>query len=458
MFRLSITLALLAGIFELSGCARYGFTPDDTAYRDAGDASVSLQDAGSAEVVGIDDVNLAQDQSVHDAPRDQAIESTPDATNSGWQLLFVLHTTSMSPETFTPSATKSGDALRWELGDSTIVDANTVNHSYGESGEKTIRVLSKDGALGVTQLVLGANELRGSIPPEFGELPSLEYLNVFSNQLGGTIPPGLGQLSSLQYLNLSSNQLTGAIPPELGQLSNLETLYLGRNPTAGEIPPELGQLASLQLLSLRSNQLIAGVPPELGQLSSLQILDVSDNQLGGQIPSELGQLANLERLHLNSNQLTGRIPTELGQLSQLRYLHLFSNNLTDTIPAELGNISGLWFLHLESNQLTGTIPSNLSRLSVLSSLRLNSNQLTGYSSGAFVGLRNLRTLSLQDNLLDQIAVDAIISDIYQARDNYPTEAKILDLGGTNAAPGAAARGQVDELRANFAWTIICNGC
>jgi hypothetical protein len=67
--------------------------------------------------------------------------------------------------------------------------------------------------------------------------------NLFNNALEGSIPPELGQMESLQHLwvymrknvqphpsfysNLEDNILTGSIPSELGNLSKLQSLYDG---------------------------------------------------------------------------------------------------------------------------------------------------------------------------------------------------------------------------------------
>ena len=143
------------------------------------------------------------------------------------------------------------------------------------------------------------------------------HLNLSRLGLTGSIPPELGQLSSLEHLFLSENELTGRIPPELGQLTNLTHLSLNSNQLSGRIPQELGQLSNLQRLRLYENQLTGSIPPELGQLSSLNLLNLSDNELTGSIPSELGQLTNLQTLYLQKNKLSGRIPPELGQLTRL---------------------------------------------------------------------------------------------------------------------------------------------
>ena len=113
---------------------------------------------------------------------------------------------------------------------------------------------------------LSYNELTGPIPPELGQLPQLEFLEISHNRLTGPIPSELGQLTRLLSLNLFNNELTGPIPPELGQLTSLQRLILNNNKLTGSIPPELSQLTSLQSLYIhRNNQLTGCVPAPLAK-------------------------------------------------------------------------------------------------------------------------------------------------------------------------------------------------
>ncbi len=214
----------------------------------------------------------------------------------------------------------------------------------------------------VSSLGLSSKGLTGQIPPEVGQLSSLERLYLHRNQLTGPIPAELGDLSSLTDLFLYRNQLTGPIPAELGNLSSLNRLNLTNNRLTGPIPAELGALSSLTELSLSDNQLTGPIPPELGQLSNLGWLRLQHNRLTGPIPAELGQLSSLQLLYLDNNQLTGEIPPQLGQLSNLRWLHLQHNRLTGPIPAELGQLSNLQAFSFRGNRLTGAVPAGLSHL------------------------------------------------------------------------------------------------
>ena len=65
--------------------------------------------------------------------------------------------------------------------------------------------------------------------------------------LNGRIPPELGDLASLEHLNLSYNTLTGDIPPELGGLDNLFSLRLAGNDFHGCLPRELRRLRSYDI-------------------------------------------------------------------------------------------------------------------------------------------------------------------------------------------------------------------
>ena len=169
----------------------------------------------------------------------------------------------------------------------------------------------------VTSILLGLNNLIGTIPAELGSLTNLEYIELGDNQLIGGIPPVLGKLTNLTNLRLDGNQLTGGIPPELGNSTNLNYVHLANNQLTGGIPSELGNLTNLGYIFLFDNQLSGSIPPEFGLLNNLKVLHLAGNQLTGGIPPELGKLTNLKELYLHDNQLFGSIPDTLTGLTNL---------------------------------------------------------------------------------------------------------------------------------------------
>jgi len=100
---------------------------------------------------------------------------------------------------------------------------------------------------------LPSNNLKGIIPPSFGQLTNLQHLEIGDNHLIGTIPSSFGQLTNLQYLGLSQNQLTGVIPPSFAQFTNLTSVDLHANQLSGTIP-SLSQLNNLIWLYVNRNQ------------------------------------------------------------------------------------------------------------------------------------------------------------------------------------------------------------
>ena len=248
-------------------------------------------------------------------------------------------------------------------------------------------------------LEIDGNHLSGKIPAELSNLANLEKLGLDGNQLSGEIPPRLGNLANLEYLYLSDNKLSGEIPAALGRLSNLEHLYLGANLLNGEMPSELGNLANLEWLGLSGNQLTGDIAPELGNLAFLEGLILGGNQLSGEIPPWLGNLANLEWLGLSGNQLTGDIAPELGNLAFLEGLGLGGNQLSGEIPPELSNLVNLTWLDLSGNQLSGEIPVELGNLAFLEVLDLGDNQLSGEIPVELGNLASLTWLDLRSNQL-----------------------------------------------------------
>ncbi|MBL7850136.1 MAG: VCBS repeat-containing protein [Cyclobacteriaceae bacterium] len=150
---------------------------------------------------------------------------------------------------------------------------NTGWLSADESTWYGITVIGCD----ITGISLDGNNLSGTIPPEIGDLPALEFLEMGANLLNGSIPPEIGNLTSLVHLNLGLNSLSGSIPPEMGNLISLEILNLGFNTLEGNLPVELENLDNLSDAYLNNNGFV-GTLPLLGRNTlAMNSLDVSFN-------------------------------------------------------------------------------------------------------------------------------------------------------------------------------------
>ena len=304
----------------------------------------------------------------------------------------------IAPESGSPATDRNAlvglynatNGANWANNDNWLTDA-PLNEWHGVATNANGRV---------TAVVLGDNGLRGSLPPNIGQLSELRDLVLRTeveypcqwvagpgydchpassspNRLSGALPSELGNLSMLKVLDLQGNQFSGEIPAFLSRLPNLETLYLGENDFTGRIPPELGNLSNLTRLYLGYNQLAGNIPPQLGNLPNLKELLLWASGLTGTLPRELARLSKLERLSVGGNRLTGEIPLWLGNLTSLRELHIVSNQFTGNIPAEMGSWKSLRSLYLGWNQLTGPIPKELDELPALEYLQLEANQLSG---------------------------------------------------------------------------------
>ncbi|GKV43691.1 hypothetical protein SLEP1_g50952 [Rubroshorea leprosula] len=226
------------------------------------------------------------------------------------------------------------------------------------------------------------------------KLRCLEYLDLSGNNLNSSvIPPFFGLLKQLSYLNLSSVNFRGRIPSELGNLTRLRVLDLSdkfyRRLKVDDVQ-WISHLFSLQQLDM-SGVNLSHASSNLFQLSKLMSLDLSSNQLSGSIPYSIAKLSELKLLDLSNNQLSGSIPDSIGQLSKLKGILFSSNQLSGGIPYSLRQLSKLRTIYLSSNQLCGSIPDSIKQLAKLKSIDLSNNQL-GIGFPKWLLLQNTTTM------------------------------------------------------------------
>lgn len=75
-------------------------------------------------------------------------------------------------------------------------------------------------------LYLNDNSLKGTIPPEIGDIKYLSILHLQDNKLEGGVPNEFGKLIDLTQLMLQRNDLdTSFIPYSIHEIDALQAIY-----------------------------------------------------------------------------------------------------------------------------------------------------------------------------------------------------------------------------------------
>ncbi|XP_061361929.1 probable leucine-rich repeat receptor-like serine/threonine-protein kinase At3g14840 isoform X2 [Gastrolobium bilobum] len=250
----------------------------------------------------------------------------------------------------------------------------------------------------VVSIVLKAQNLSGSLPPELVRLPYLQEIDLTLNYLNGTIPK---QWATLNLVNISfyGNRVTGPIPKELGNITTLKSLVLEFNQLSGNLPPELGNLTHLERLLLTSNNFTGELPATFSSLTTLKHVRIGDNQFSGALPNFIQSWINLEILVIQGSGLSGPFPSGISILRNLTDLRITDLNGSDSPFPQLNNMTNLETLILRSCNIIGTLPEYLGNLTSLQVLDLSYNKLSGPIPSSFDGLQNMNMLFLAGNLL-----------------------------------------------------------
>lgn len=258
--------------------------------------------------------------------------------------------------------------------------------------------ISCEGTSVITSLMLGAQELTGSLPTELALLSNLNLISLPYNELTGTIPTDYG--INLVELNVMGNLLTGSIPVEFFETGArmLQNWNVGDNLLSGGLDSRIGLMTNLEVFYLFKNSFSGSFPTQVGNLLSLSHIRANGNQFTGYLPTELGSMEQLIEFWFHDNHFNGTISSEFGLLSQVQDFRLGGNWITGTIPDEIFNMSQLQALHLRETQLKGTLSSLVGQLTQLQVLILSSNQLTGTIPSAMQNMSNLQIAWLHDNM------------------------------------------------------------
>ncbi|GLU18827.1 hypothetical protein SLE2022_351040 [Rubroshorea leprosula] len=309
------------------------------------------------------------------------------------------------------------------------------------------------------------------------KLRYLEHLDLSDNNFNDNlIPPSFGLMKQLRYLNLSYAQFRGRIPSELGNLTRLHVLdlsqyYYGRLKADDDIQwishlsslqqldmsgvnlshassnlfQVLDMLSSLSWLSLSDCNLKNSHLPSHNHLNftllgNIQHFDISQNFFHGPIPiflqnmtsltfldmsevnlsltssnlfQALGMLPSLSSLSLSGCSLkdchlpSSNHPLNFTLLGNIQHLDLSTNFFQGPIPIFLQNMTSLIFLYLSHNQLSGSIPDSIGQLSKLKSIDLFENQLNGSIPDSIRQLSKLESIDLSVNQLTGSIPDSI---------------------------------------------------
>eukprot|EP00977_Amphora_coffeiformis_P029339 scaffold40122_cov214-Amphora_coffeaeformis.AAC.1 len=144
----------------------------------------------------------------------------------------------------------------------------------------------------VQYLYIGGNSYNSSIPDTVGQMENLLYFYAEYSDIEGDLSFMTTMPKIFELWADKNPKLKGTIPPEIGDLITLESLSLSNCGLTGLIPEEIGNLYRMQQMWLFGNQLEGDIPASVGNLTRMQRFEVESNRLEGDMPGEVCDLFN----------------------------------------------------------------------------------------------------------------------------------------------------------------------
>ncbi|GMY25559.1 receptor-like protein 7 [Fagus crenata] len=257
-------------------------------------------------------------------------------------------------------------------------------------------------------LSLAYNNFNSPIPPEFGNLTNLIYLNLSTAGFAEQIPIEISRLTRLVTLDLSTDFYLSISMLKLANLatlvqnlSELQELYLDGviiSAQGNEWCQALSSsLPNLRVLSMSECYLSGPLHSSLHKLQSLSIIRLSYNNLSTPVPEFFANFTNLTNLHLSSCGLNGKFPEKIFQVPTLQTLDLIENELLNGSLPEFHPNGSLRSLLLSCTNFSGALPDSIGNLKMLSKIDLSSCNFSGSIPSSMENLTQLIYLDLSSN-------------------------------------------------------------
>ncbi|KAK7861032.1 receptor-like protein cf-9 like protein [Quercus suber] len=228
-------------------------------------------------------------------------------------------------------------------------------------------------------------------------LQHLQDLSLANNNFNNSqIPPGFGNLMNLSYLNLSNAGFLGQIPVEISNLKRLVTLDLSTSP-----------FLSVSMLKIENPDL-AMLVRNFSELKELYLDGVNISASGNEWCRALSSsLPNLSVLSMSDCYLSGPLDSSLLKLQSLSIIRLNNNPLNAPISEFFANFTNLTSLGLRFCGLNGTFPEKIFLVPTLQTLDLSYNDLLQGSLPEFLPNGSLRSLLLSGTIFSGALPDSI---------------------------------------------------
>jgi len=191
----------------------------------------------------------------------------------------------------------------------------------------------------------------------------VKSINLSDSGLVGTIDPLFGELGTLEEVQLQNNELQGTIPDEMNHMESLSTFIVDNNPDLSGSPDFLCDVEVFSFVNTKIPQDLCSSYLNLKKVliglgvSEAELVDESHCNWYG-VTCHSGT-TDAQKISFSKSSLVGTIDPSVGKLKTLETLHVNQNSIYGTIPSTVGNMISLKELRFWSNSLTGTIPTQM---------------------------------------------------------------------------------------------------